>query len=393
MRRTTAAILCIMMIMSTFAVYFSINANASESTGYAKIDEFINDPRWRDGATWGSRQQPKTNPGARWYGCASYCYDYARYCFDHSNPRAGTAFHDIHEIRAGDVVTVGHESNGNGHWFVVLKRSGNALYTAEGSWGGKVRIGWNYTITDSGFPEYNKPFNTGYHHINGGASTVPVGDPISLAATSGLNGLKAYISDTDAAVMYRITANSGFSITDLQKVGIEWMDANKNVIAKREDVPDTGISATLYVRYDAQQDLGIALEIETQYYYRFYGIYDGTTYYGETHSLVTLAHDYTETVVPPTATTWGYTEHLCAGCGQSYRDCYLPPLDGLACGDVNSDGSVNKKDLLTLKRFFSDVTVPIDLAEADVNADGTVNKKDLLRLKQYLAGFDVPLGA
>ena len=62
-------------------------------------------------------------------------------------------------------------------------------------------------------------------------------------------------------------------------------------------------------------------------------------------------------------------------------------------GDVNSDGTVNKKDSLALKKYLADSTKPIDLAAADVNGDGVVNKKDSLRLKQWLAGFDVVLGA
>ena len=62
-------------------------------------------------------------------------------------------------------------------------------------------------------------------------------------------------------------------------------------------------------------------------------------------------------------------------------------------GDVNSDGAVNKKDSLALKRYLADDSYEIDLEAADVFYDGTVNKKDSLRLKQYLAGWDVPLGA
>lgn len=61
-------------------------------------------------------------------------------------------------------------------------------------------------------------------------------------------------------------------------------------------------------------------------------------------------------------------------------------------GDVNSDGVVNKKDSLLLKRYLADNTVEIDKKAADVNADNSVNKKDSLRLKQYLAGWDVKLG-
>ena len=70
----------------------------------------------------------------------------------------------------------------------------------------------------------------------------------------------------------------------------------------------------------------------------------------------------------------------------------LPAAAKTLYGDVNSDGSINKKDSLTLKKYLADNTQTIDLAAADVTADGAVNKKDSLRLKQYLAGWQVILG-
>ena len=65
---------------------------------------------------------------------------------------------------------------------------------------------------------------------------------------------------------------------------------------------------------------------------------------------------------------------------------------GILYGDVNNDGSVNKKDSLALKKYLADATSVIDPAAADVVPDGTVNKKDSLRLKQFLAGWEVTLG-
>ena len=64
-------------------------------------------------------------------------------------------------------------------------------------------------------------------------------------------------------------------------------------------------------------------------------------------------------------------------------------------GDVNGDGSVNKKDLLALEKYLADSTYSI--ANGDVNEDGEVNKKDLLALKKILAGegviYKVQVGA
>lgn len=61
-------------------------------------------------------------------------------------------------------------------------------------------------------------------------------------------------------------------------------------------------------------------------------------------------------------------------------------------GDANRDGSVNKKDVLALKKYLANSAEGIDTTAADVCYDREINKKDLLRLKQYLAGWDVTLG-
>ena len=70
-----------------------------------------------------------------------------------------------------------------------------------------------------------------------------------------------------------------------------------------------------------------------------------------------------------------------------------PKTADILYGDVFTDGYVNKKDSLALRRYLADNNYEIDLAAADVFYDGVVNKKDSLRLKQYLAGWDVKLGA
>ena len=70
----------------------------------------------------------------------------------------------------------------------------------------------------------------------------------------------------------------------------------------------------------------------------------------------------------------------------------LPSAAKILYGDVNGDGSVNKKDSLALKKYLADSSEEIDMEAADVAYDGTVNKKDSLRLKQWLAGWEVVLG-
>ena len=154
--------ICIAVILLIVAVPTTISA--IESTGNKILDEFIKDPQFADGISWSSQQPPKVAKEAVGFGCAAYCADYAHFCYGVKDAVSGTPFNSINEVRAGDVVIIG-DRNSNGHWLVVLKRDGNKCYVAEGNCAGKVRIGWNYTISGSKFSEDSRAFNIGYHYL------------------------------------------------------------------------------------------------------------------------------------------------------------------------------------------------------------------------------------
>ncbi len=63
-----------------------------------------------------------------------------------------------------------------------------------------------------------------------------------------------------------------------------------------------------------------------------------------------------------------------------------------AFGDANADGTVNMKDVLTLRSYLADIYVDIQTLYADANGDNAVNTKDVLLLRKYMAGFDVTFG-
>ncbi len=151
------------MILSLF---FSILTCRAESENLPQsFSDFIEDARWSAGAVWEWNQPPKLSNYDS-LGCCAFCADFVQYCFSSTSPRGGTAFYDTNEIRAGDVLTVGNQSDGSGHWFVCLKRNGNALYVAEGNYLGKVRIGWNYNISSARyFSEDSRSFTEGYHFM------------------------------------------------------------------------------------------------------------------------------------------------------------------------------------------------------------------------------------
>jgi len=128
----------------------------------AAVNGFLSDSRWRNGASWSSGQRPKIS-GAGAQGCCAYAADFIKYVFGANSFGAGQSFYDPSAIRAGDVIKV---VNGQ-HWFVVLGRNGNSLWTAEGNWGGKVVVS-NGTYTISGKTLYRngskfRTFSVGYH--------------------------------------------------------------------------------------------------------------------------------------------------------------------------------------------------------------------------------------
>nr|MCR5681581.1 dockerin type I repeat-containing protein [Clostridiales bacterium] len=62
--------------------------------------------------------------------------------------------------------------------------------------------------------------------------------------------------------------------------------------------------------------------------------------------------------------------------------------EGVKIGDLNSDGSVNQKDLAMLSKYMRNSTLyPLNetaMAAADINGDGNVNQKDLAILSKYM---------
>ncbi len=80
------------------------------------------------------------------------------------------------------------------------------------------------------------------------------------------------------------------------------------------------------------------------------GVMTYTCSCGATHTepIARIAHDYQETVIAPTCTELGYTEHTCAACGDLYRDSYVNPTghhyDG---GVVTTEPTCTEKGVRT----------------------------------------------
>ncbi len=101
-----------------------------------------------------------------------------------------------------------------------------------------------------------------------------------------------------------------------------------------------------------------------------------------------LGHEWDTGVVTkqPTVTQTGIMTYTCKRCGKT-KTAVIPKLTVLR-GDLNSDGSVNQKDLAMLSKYMRNSTLyPLNetaMAAADINGDGNVNQKDLAILSKYM---------
>ena len=62
-------------------------------------------------------------------------------------------------------------------------------------------------------------------------------------------------------------------------------------------------------------------------------------------------------------------------------------VSGKLYGDCNSDGSVNGKDVLLLRKYIVKLANVIDTGVSDLNSDGNINGKDVLLLRKYIVGL------
>ena len=66
-------------------------------------------------------------------------------------------------------------------------------------------------------------------------------------------------------------------------------------------------------------------------------------------------------------------------------------LSGWTPGDINGDGNVDNKDIVTLFRYVSGYPVVVLISALDPNGDGNVDNKDIVTLFRYVSGGDVKL--
>ena len=169
---------------------------------------FVNNEKWRDGANWYS-------------DCSAYARDYTSQVFGLYDWTGGTYYTDVSQIRTGDVIHDFHDTN---HYFVVIERNGNKLYTAEGNATGLANRygdgnngpralvtdehyyldGSTIRIYDTFFHGGSVTFLEGWHFDTGGATTraaaadrQPVGNIEAAEGGAGTIHVKGWTYDPD----------------------------------------------------------------------------------------------------------------------------------------------------------------------------------------------------
>jgi hypothetical protein len=250
------------------------NMSASEYSG--KYNSFISDPRWCNGRAWGNGKKPELSTWGS-ESCVAYVADYARYMYGTNTPWSyGQKYTSLNDIRSGDIVYIPN------HAFVVLERNGNNLYTAEGNYGGKVRIqsigyqidgGCLYQVYNNGAGGRSKvSYLYGYHYVNIGAAEPQIED-VRITNIRASN-----VTDDDA----RIDADVSYSNCTLLRVGISLWENGNYVGNAYDDINHSKNPFQMW--YEVKKDIA-ALKPDAGYTYQLWAVTNTQTIYSAIYTL------------------------------------------------------------------------------------------------------------
>lgn len=228
----------------------------------SKVNGFINNSYWKNGAEWKDGQSPRLSSWGS-EGCYAYACDFVKYMYGKNNVQDGSVYYSTNEIRTGDVIQI----DNSGHTVVVLYREGDNLYTAEGSWNSSVRIKkYGYKISGSFIycdaTGKTSNFSRGYHYetINSSitdASLVNLGDTFCAYITNASSG--KVLTNDNANVSIRTKNGAAKQLWSFERqsdgtykiysvADLKCLDVNNNS-------PDSGTNVKVYLddNNDAQR--------------------------------------------------------------------------------------------------------------------------------------------
>ena len=161
--------LCLLGILLTTLVFPAAPASAIAEDYMTKVYNFINDARWKDGASYGAIP-PKSWDDNTHSGCYAYMSDFVHEVWpwpsgttNFKPTRVGTKFTDPSEIRDGDVIYIDNSSGTDPHYYAVLQRyEDGSFWTAEGNDSAKATVSKDaYSMSSLG--NRGRVFKYGWH--------------------------------------------------------------------------------------------------------------------------------------------------------------------------------------------------------------------------------------
>lgn len=322
-----------MVVISLVGTLPVMTANAA-GVVQSKVNYVVN--KWNGAAV--SSCQYSTSYG----GCASQCYGFVKhateyifgadhvYSRDNGNnaytyigtqPATNDVSYLLKTCKPGDVLNCGsaHTAlvvSNNGTTMKVIQRlyaSSSIAY--DGVW---IREGSTqsslYLTANKQARTYDIWRSKNYKSVDGGAST---------ATTLSLSAAAAPSFGTPFTVS--VGSDSAYIKCTISRNGSNWTEAGAyfgTSTSKMTKIDsDKLTNGYTWVGYDLPK-----LTCATTYYYKFYIIAGGKTYWSSVKSFKTSGHKYKTTVVSPTYLSQGYTLHKCSVCGHSYKDNYTAKL-------------------------------------------------------------------
>lgn len=289
---------------------------------------------------WNGAELSSCQYNTSYGGCASQCYGFVKhateyifgknyvYCRDNQNnaytyvgtqPASNDVSYLLKTCKPGDVLNCG-----NAHTALVVFNDGSKLKVIQRLYSGSgiaydgvwIKEGSTqsslYLTSNKQARSYDVWRSKNYTTVDNGGSTAL--SPASSDSPAFGTPYTTSVSSNSAYIKCTIARNG----STWSQAGAYFGTSTSNMVKVGSDNLSNGYT---WVGYDLTN-----LSCSTTYYYKFYIIANGKTYWSSISSFKTSGHNYSSTVVKPTYTEQGYTIHKCSVCGRSYKDNYTAKL-------------------------------------------------------------------
>lgn len=138
--------------------YAKIHEEAKPELFDKRVAEMLAEDAYQPGIHWDNGVHPLLCSIGH-SGCAALVADFAAYNFNKGNFSDGEPFDKASEIRGGDVIKL------DGHFFAVISRNGDKLFTFEGNFNSTIRKSNTAYSISNGELKSNKKFVSGWHFM------------------------------------------------------------------------------------------------------------------------------------------------------------------------------------------------------------------------------------